>query len=304
VFKNLLSSAVPNVSTTWWQDVLLVAAFAWCSAGLLRDLLATREDERLVSPHASAPRVGVTELVVGLGALNLLFLAFVLVQARYLFGGQALVESRIGLTYAEYARHGFFQLVAVAVLVLPLLLGVDALAQGASRSIRWLSRGLVALVLVVMASALERLWLYQQQFGLTELRIYATGVVLWLAVVFAWLALTVLRGKRHLFATGALVAGFVATGALNVLNPDALIARTNLARPTVDATYLATLSDDAVPSLLGELPTLDVALRRPLARALLARSYSDESWLSWNASRRNARSLLASHREELRELAR
>jgi hypothetical protein len=88
------------------------------------------------------------------------------------------------------------------------------------------------------------------------------------------------------------------------LNPDALIARTNLARPTVDAAYLATLSDDAVPSLLGKLPSLDITLRRPLARTLLARSYANESWLSWNASRRNARSLLASHREELRKLAR
>ena len=143
VFKNLLASAIPNFSLGWWQDVLLVAAFAWGSAGLLRDLLANREEERVLSLRVAAPRLGVTELVVALGALNLLFLAFVLVQLRYLFGGQALVEARIGLTYAEYARHGFFELVAVAVLVLPLLLGVDAVAQGASRIVRSLSGGLV-----------------------------------------------------------------------------------------------------------------------------------------------------------------
>ena len=211
------------------------------------------------------------------------------------------------MTYAEYARHGFFELVVVAVLVLPLILGADAVANGTRRQVR-LVRGLavtlIALVGIVMASALERLWLYQQQFGLTELRVYATGVVLWLAVVFVWLAVTVLRGRRHLFATGAVALGFAATLCLNVLDPDALIARTNVTRPQADVSYLASLSDDAVPTLLARLPHLDPTLRRPLARALLERTNADESALSWNLSRSRAASLLAAHRDELRALSR
>jgi len=172
------------------------------------------------------------------------------------------------------------------------------------RVVRTLSACLIVLVGVVIASALQRLWLYQDQFGLTELRLYATGVVLWLAVVFVWLGMTVLRGRRHLFATGAIVAGFAATLFINIVNPDALIARTNLSRPNVDVAYLGALSDDAVPTLVAKLPSLDPSLRRPLARTLLDRSSSREGWLSWNASRRHAESLLASHKAELRELAR
>jgi Domain of unknown function (DUF4173) len=234
VFENILSSAVPRLPGEWWLDVLLVVGVAWASAGLLRDLLATREAERVVSPRAKAPRVGATELAVALAAVDLLFLAFVLVQVRFLFGGRELVEAQVGLTYAEYARHGFFELVVVAVLVLPLVLAVDAVVKGTPRQVRLvraLSVSLIALVGVVMASALQRLWLYQQQFGLTELRVYATGVVLWLACVFVWLALTVLRGRRQFFATGAVALGFAATLALNALDPDALIARTNVTRP-------------------------------------------------------------------------
>jgi hypothetical protein len=307
VFENLLSSAVPSIPDRWWVHLALVIGVAWLSAGLLRDLLASREEERLLSPRASAPRLGATELAVALGAVNVLFLAFVLVQLRFLFGGRELVEARVGLTYAEYARHGFFELVVVAVLVLPLLLGVDAVLRGTERqlrTVRALSACLIVLVGVVMASALERLWLYQQQLGLTELRIYATGVVLWLAAVFVWLGVTVLRGRRRLFATGAIAAGFAATLCINVVNPDALIARTNLSRPSADVTYLGTLSDDAVPTLLARLPSLDPSLRRPLARALLRRSPARESRLSWNASRSHAASLLAGHRAELQELAR
>jgi hypothetical protein len=284
-----------------------VVGVAWTSAGLLRDLLANREDDRVMSPRATSPRIGATEVTIALGAVNLLFLAFVLVQLRFLFGGSGLVEQRVGLTYAEYARHGFFELVVVAVLVLPLLLAVDAVLRGTPRqvrTVRGLAAALLALLGVVMASALDRLWLYQQQFGLTELRIYATGVVLWLALVFVWLAVTVLRGRRHLFATGAVVLGFAATLSLNVLDPDALIARTNVERPRADVAYLTGLSDDALPTLLALLPRLDPDLRRPLARALLARTNERESPLSWNLSRRRAASLLASHRDELRALSR
>src|ERR671929_107520 len=77
--------------------------------------------------------------------------------------------------------------------------------------------------------------------------------------------------RPRLFVMGALVAGFAATLALNVVNPDALIARTNLDRPHVDAAYLRGLSDDAVPVLLARLPSLPPALRVPVAQALLRR---------------------------------
>jgi Domain of unknown function (DUF4153) len=307
VFANLLSAAVPSLPHRWWLDVVVVVVVAWASAGLLRDLLATREHERVLSPRAKAPRVGATELAVALGAVDALFLLFVVVQLRYLFGGHGLVETRVGLTYAEYARHGFFELVVVAALVLPLVLAIDGVVDGTRRQVRTVrgfALALIVLVGVVMASALQRLWLYQQQFGLTELRVYATGVVLWLAVVFVWLAVTVLRGRRHLFATGAVVLGFAATLALNVLDPDALIARTNVARPQADVSYLASLSDDALPTLLARLPRLDPRLRRPLARSLLARTNTHESWLSWNRSRSRAASLLARHRDELLALSR
>ena len=307
VFQNLLSSAVPGLPHAWWQHVVVALGIAWISAGLLRDLLATKEQERVLSVNARAPRIGATEIMVAVGALNLLFLAFVLVQLRYLFGGRGLVEAQVGLTYAEYARHGFFELVIAAVLVLPLLLGVDAVHTGTPRQtriLRGLSGCLVVLVGVVMVSALQRLWLYQQTFGLTELRIYATGVVLWLAAVFGWLCLTVLRGRRDLFATGAVVAGFAATLCINVVNPDALIARTNLSRPTVDVAYLGGLSDDAVPTLVAGLPSLDPPLRRALATRLLERGTADESVLSWNLSRTRGASLLDEHENRLRELAR
>jgi hypothetical protein len=309
MFERLVTSSVPTALARPWPHLVVVAAIAWLAAGLLRDLAANREEERLLSPDAlmkSAvpPRVGSTELLVVLAALDLLFLAFVLVQARYLFGGSALVQAREHLTYAEYARHGFFELVVVTVLVVPVVLAANVLARDRVLAVRGLSAGLVALELVVAVSALQRLRVYVHQYGLTELRVYATGVVVWLVVVLLWALATVLRGHGRRFAIGAVVAGFAASAALNVVNPDALIARTNFARPVPDVGYLAGLSDDAVPVLVERLPSVrDPALRRRLAQALLARRVAHDR-LGWNLGRARAKALLAADRDQLRALAR
>src|SRR4051794_40133289 len=150
-----------------------------------------------------------------------------------------------------------------------------------------------------MASALQRMRLYQREYGLTELRLYATGTILWLAVVVGWFAVTVLRGRRRRFAAGALLTGLGATLALNVVSPDALIARTNVARPKVDVGYLAALSDDAVPTLVDRIGSLPPPERRRLARALLAREPGDDGLRSWNLARDRAARALRDHRDEL-----
>jgi hypothetical protein len=204
------------------------------------------------------------------------------------------VAGETDLTYAEYARHGFFELVAVAALVLPVLLLADwALVRDrrTQRVFRTLALVLVGLLFVVMASALERMRLYQREYGLTELRVYASGLIFWLGVVFLWALVTVLRGRRELFAVGALVAAFVGIALANALNPDALIARTNIDRGSegrpVDYSYLTELSDDAVPTLVQRLPALPPEARRLLASELLSRG-GDGDWRTWNLSRRRA----------------
>jgi hypothetical protein len=293
VFQGYVSDAVPNARDLW-THVLLVAVFAWLSAGLLREYIfkPTPLEVDLEAKHT----LGGTELTVALALLDLLFLAFVLVQLRYLFGGASLVEERTHLTYAEYARHGFFELVTVAALVLPLLLLADGLRRRASprddRIFRLLAGALIVLLFVVMASALQRMRLYQRECGLTELRLYATGVMIWLAVVLVWAGATVLRGRRDLFAVGALVSGFAAIFVMNALNPDALIARTNLNRPKLDLPYLMNLSDDATPTLVKALPSLDPALRIQLEDELAARRRGQSDWRTWNWSRSRAQAAL------------
>jgi hypothetical protein len=279
--------------------------WGWVAASVLwQCLLEPAPDPPHLQP-APALRLGPIEVGTALGLLDLLFLAFVVVQVRYLFGGAAHVEATTDLTYAEYARRGFFELLAVAALVVPVILGIHWLLRDSSRSLklafRLLATGLVLFVFVVISSALKRMDAYIDQFGLTELRLYSTAFMAWLALVFAWLLVTVIRGRRERFAFGAAMAGFLVLGALNVLNPDAFMARTNLARAEdgrdFDVSHAAGLSPDATPTLIAGLPSLLPEERCALARAM--DEPDSDTWRTWNYGRAEARDALTGHEAAL-----
>jgi hypothetical protein len=214
------------------------------------------------------------------------------------------------LTYAEYARRGFFELVWVAGLTLPLLLVLDRLRPD-DRAVELLFRALagvtILLLVVVMISAVQRMRLYVDEFGLTELRLYPTAFMVWLAIVFAWFAATALRGQGRRFAIGAVCAGFATLLGLNLLNPDAFIARANLERTAssrpVDLGYLFSLSGDAVPMLIDALPTLPA--RGAPAAQILSRWTPPErrDWRTFNWGRDTAWAAVNRNYERLLEMA-
>ena len=252
-FEKLFTDVVHmNIAT----HIIPVALGTWLAGSYLRGVLvpSMRTTTELPEPKA---RLGSTELNVALALVNILFATFVAVQLQYLFGTARMVETTPGLTYAHYARRGFFELVTVALLVLPILLTGDLLhtrerSKGAFRIQSFL---LVALVFCVMASAMHRMRLYQYAYGLTELRFYVTAFMIFLAVVFGLFCVTVLRDLRGLFAMGTVAIGFAAIFTLHVVNPDQWIARANLANAKAgrifDPAYLKSLSADTVPVVLA-----------------------------------------------------
>jgi uncharacterized protein DUF4153 len=290
--------------------IALFGIFAVLSAGYLRGAMLRAAPSHLMTDGDSSPSLGIIPVATALGLVDLLFLIFVVIQLRYLFGGVELIAAATGLTYAEYARRGFFELVTASGLVLPLLAGADWAVRNESRehqrTFRQLAIVLLLLLAVVMASALARMRLYVGAFGLSEIRVYATAFMLYLAGVFAWFAGTTLRGQPRRFAFGALVQGFAVLGGLHLVNPDALIVRTNLARPAAerpfDGWYAASLSADAVPVLLEALPRLEARALCSVANGLLDQRHKLErdDWRSWNFARARARRLLRDQGTRLR----
>lgn len=279
----------PDVSWDLLAACTFVGAVIVAGAGGL--ILFARRPEIAPDPFTDGVRpLKTIEWAAPLLVLDALFLAFVLVQLTVLFGGHDHVLQTTGLTYAQYARAGFFQLVAIAALVL----GVVALAVRLARPTRRerLLEGLLgvlcALTLVVLVSALRRMDLYEEAYGLTRIRISVYAVDLWLAAVFV--AVIVAGVVRRATWLPRVVTGLAIGGLLlfNLSNPDARMAQSAVDRwertGEIDGYYVSTLSADALPALTQLPPDAGGCLARDVAEAAGAPS----PWSSFNLSRHRA----------------
>jgi hypothetical protein len=301
-----------DVDIVWvLRHAIATGACAWLAAGLLRAAVLRSDPLHEPPPRPSWFALGRIEIAMVLGTLDAVFAAFVWVQFRYLFGGSEWVRQVAGLSYSEYARRGFFELAAVTALVLPLLLVAHWLLRPERsadvRAFTVLAGLQVALVLVMLVSAFERMRLYRMEFGLTELRFYTSAFMVWLALVLVWFLITVVPGKREAFANGAVLSAGLALVALHAANPDALMVRANRDAPHgFDLSYALGLSADAAPALLDVAPSLAARDRGLLARALVARwaEPGEPDWRLWSAARAQARTLVHESEAELRGMVR
>lgn len=267
---------------------------------------------RLASARPSAPmpavawRLGTIEWTILFGSVAALLGTFAVVQAVAMAGGGRAVLETEGLTYAEHARTGYFQLLAVTMLVGALLVVVGPLCErsGDRTQVRFvalasLTLGLTGLVLVV---AVHRLALYEDAYGWTMLRLMAKAGAVWIAAVLVMLGLrTAGVGRdRAWFLPATAGVGIALLLALNVVNPEAAVVRHNLARAEagheVDGWYLATLSDDAVPALVARLDALPEGERAKAVDGLCTwwvRSGEATTLLEWNRSSARADAALA-----------
>lgn len=242
--------------------------------------------------RGARPRVSRFELAIPLGALNLLFAAFIAVQLRVYVGGEAYVRETAGLTFAEYARSGFWQLSFVAALVLGVIALAAWLAPKRARADRWTLRLLLGplclMSLVVIASALYRMYTYFETFGLTRLRVWVFTVEIWLAVLFVLVLACCWKLRAAWLPRAILASGALALLGLAAADPDALIARYNIAHEhRLDLAYLQGLSDDAVPELMelsGE--------ERECVLGSFAHERGERPLMAWNLGRQRAEGLL------------
>ena len=238
--------------------------------------------------------VGRAEWLLPVLALDALVVAFVLVQVGALVGGHRYVLATAGLSYATYAREGFAQLVAVTALTL-VVIGVAArrAPRGTARD-RWETGVALAVLCVgtlgVVASALRRMDLYVEAFGLTRLRVLVVVAEVAMAVVLVLVMAAGVRWRGAWLPRAVVQVVAVATLVLAAVNPDALIVRHNTTADlavALDVGYLQGLSADAVPAMAET----DEPWRSRLLTC--ARVDPDPGWAGWNLGRDRAADVLA-----------
>ena len=291
-----MSGALPSVN---FSDTLrrLIVLGAITGAAILAAYLAHQPpitDE--LAPPSGRP-VRRWEWTVPLVVHDLLFLSFGLFQLTVLCGGRAHVLTTHGLTYAQYARQGFWQLLIVTVLTLAVVAVAVRTAPRTTPSDLLLVRLLLALLcllaLVVVASAIHRMSLYEREYGFTRLRLFVDAVELTLGGTFLLLLAAGARMTNTWLPRAVVALAADALLALAAVNPDAYIANQNVTRylqtGRVDVAKFATLSANAVPALVrlpGDL--------RPCALLQLASDLRDgtDPWYDFNLARVRARELL------------
>lgn len=340
IFASLLSAADPIFATRleglidlfrldnlpeYIFRLAYILIFAYLLAGTFLHA-AEQSDEALEEKTLLSPFLGFTESSIVLGSVVLLFIAFVVIQFQYFFGGQANIHIE-GYTYSEYARRGFGELVAVAFFSLLLLLGLGAITQRETenqrRTFSVLGVVLVGLLIVMLIAAFQRLMLYEAAYGFSQLRTYTHVFMIWLGLLLvAVVVLEALRRERIIGLAMVMAAlGFILS--LNILNVDVFIVRQNLqreirsvtdktfaqGRADLDAQYFVDLSDDAIPPLVDAFQSqaLPESVRENVGAALAckrhARGQSENAtpWQGFHFSRWNADKALKAVEQALDE---
>jgi hypothetical protein len=300
VLAALLASADPVFASffnlnidlgTLLLDAIFVTAGGLVAAGLLR-LVASEPVERIDGP---VWRLGAAETLVVLAILDAVFAAFAVAQVLAATGAAAETLRAAGVTYADYARNGFFQLLWVGGITLGLLVLFSRIGnlgeRSAARAFMVLALCAIALTLMIDVVAFRRLSLYEEAYGFTMLRLYSHVFAAWLAAVFVLLAADFagLWRARRWFIGATAASAVIVLLALNVANPEAMVVAFNTSHAQtahkIDGAYLAELSSDATPSLLASRDQLDKSLRAQVTQAACSGPLSyTPPWSAFNWS--------------------
>lgn len=214
-----------------------------------------------------------------------LYVIFFFSQASYFLSAFA---SRLpgAVSYSEYARKGFFELCIVSVINLVIIIGINLFCKynddgSRPRCIKAVSCIVSIFTLLLIATAVSKMVMYINAYGLTPLRVYTTWFMLLLAVVFLGIFLSLLTQKVNLPKL-TVTAFIVMFSVLSFVNVEGMIASVNADRflngtlEHFDIDLIDEMSPAAVPAackLLGKLPTasenrkLEKVISRKLARA-------------------------------------
>lgn len=251
-----------------------------------------------------ARSLGPIESSIILGAVELLFLVFIAIQFFYLFGGKTYVWGiEEYITYSEYAKKGFTELIAVSIISFLLIYGIDKFGKREGRRQKQLFKILSAIltleIFVIIASAFKRLSLYVDGYGYTFSRLLTFVFLFWFFsafLLFLYKIISEQKATHFIFSLFWLTVLFWL--GLNVLNPDAFIAKKNIERyiqgKEFDICYLGRLSDDAIPEIIKIFEMeIDKKIKIDLANNLYYMCQKeDQKWQSFNLSQHRASTVL------------
>lgn len=265
IFDNIRHTLARGSAEFFWQTLFGLLIGFWFFGLLygttnlkLHPHTSDEEHEDTLAALHIFPNIG---LYAGVTPVCLLYLLYVISQTKYFCSAFFGILPDTMESYAEYARRGFFELCAIAVINLFVILILTGCAKkGAAKLSKFYAAALIFFTLFIIATAIAKMCLYIDAYGLTQLRVFTTWFMILLTVIF----LVLLVRQFKTLPTAKILASFfmVWFAVLCFSRPDALIAEYNLSRIengtlTADTETLYDLSDDALCVMLKHQDTME-----------------------------------------------
>ena len=248
-FRQYTDQILSGVNPENLAEIVFRVLFVFFAAYLLLSFLC----KHTLSEEVKDYRHGEPVLAITItGLLSVIYVLFSGIQIFGLFLGK--LQLPAGYTYAEYAREGFFQLLAVSILNLIIVLGCMSFFRE-SKALKGVLTVMSLCTFVMIASSAMRMIIYIRYYYLTFLRILVLWALALLFVLFLGVIASIYREKFPLFKYSVAVVTVLYL-VLSFSHPDFIIAYVNVRNTHKDYFYLSELSADAAPVLIPYLKEL------------------------------------------------
>lgn len=242
IFENMLSRTMEALNIGEIIHILFIITIVFFFSYALLAALCKKTVKETTKERAGFDPV---IAIVFSSLLSILYLFFSIVQILYLFiGNRKLPEN---YTYASYAREGFFQLLAVSIINLLIVLICLYLFRE-SMALRIILAMICASTFIMIFSSALRMILYIDTYALTFLRLFVLWALVVIFLLMAGVTIFIFNRRFPLFLYGLAVVS-ICYIILSFSRPDYLIARYDLNQGG-DTDYLCRLSADAAPAIL------------------------------------------------------
>ncbi|OGG28315.1 hypothetical protein A3A64_04350 [Candidatus Gottesmanbacteria bacterium RIFCSPLOWO2_01_FULL_48_11] len=245
IFSKMVETIIKQAFGRMIWSLVVVAVFA-----SLLTIVLSKQERRFPELRFLSGQDVVVPTVVLVG----LFALFLFVQGKYLFASHEVFQ-QFGLTYSEYVRKGFMELL-VATGIASVISYIVVLKQRTigKSYLTWLNIGLLVELGLLLASAWRRDMMYIEVYGLTRMRIIGEVFLFWLLanLLLLFLLNSWKQFEERYLLLGMGVATLGVVGYLMLVNMDMRVVRGAPKRYEMnDLFYLANLSEDSAASWEG-----------------------------------------------------
>jgi len=203
----------------------------------------------LVTTEVPEPKKDPDKLIINifLSMILLLYTVFVVIQFAYLFTG---ADLPYGLTYTEYARKGFFELLFLTGINIVIILVCTNLTKNLKANItKGLLSYLCAVTVILLVSSYYRMMLYNTDDGLTRLRFLVFGFLIFEGLGLIFTFYYIIKPRFSIISVYAAIALSYYL-ILNLVPIDGIVAKSQMDRGFNGVNYVKTLSSDAAGQIL------------------------------------------------------